>query len=299
MPKAYPIDTMGTHSTNKTFDARSYLARHKPSSSRTRMAVLRQLCKRSWFAASDQTVQDTLAALPQTGVENHDGFLRNLASRPELVGEIRTLRMLDCPRGYYYLCPIFEVQNIHSKHTYTYEFFALRYGVPAGAKGFVLVKPDASAEPTEIIILTALKFTIGRWQDDLMGGAPDVTVDGNDPKTIHVNTAIREIQEETGVRDLVIDPDNVHFMGDHSLDSGITSNEIGFFVAYLDAKQADRISSHGQNIDDYEMNTRIKRIPINQLHKLLEATDNSMLLACAMKAVTHGHIPIARVMKDS
>lgn len=274
-------------STNSTFSSSEFIAKHNKQATPERLKILRALAKKRWFQASDSAIQDELATLPQHGNENHDGFLESLLRRKDEIGGVRVLRLLKLARGNYTVCPVFEVQNIETGAIYTYDFAAYRHGVPAGFKGIVLIRPDSNSKPSHIIILSGEKFATGEVTYDLLGGLPELD---QGEHTDILKGIVREIREETGVNNLVID--EIKLLGTLSVDPGHTSHETNLFVAYINQKDAVEISRNAKNIDDFELNTYVHVLPLSELRDIVMKTSNAMLLAAIAKSITAGFMPL-------
>ena len=63
-----------------------------------RRAIFEKLQTRPWFQKTDVELQKNLLTLPHKGKENYDGFLEDLADRPEEIANIHVERLVDLPR---------------------------------------------------------------------------------------------------------------------------------------------------------------------------------------------------------
>jgi Fe2+ or Zn2+ uptake regulation protein len=192
-----------TNARGKTmFDTEKYLKKHEVHATPQRLKLLRQLAQKPWFQATDTKIRDEIATLPQTGKENHDGFIADLVRRKSEIGGITVRRLLALPRGNFILVPVFEVANKMMDIVYTYEYASFRHGVPAGSKGIVFVRENKKADPTHLIVLSCEKFATAETTFDLIGGLPK---EESGQKHEITETIIKEIREETGVQTLQID----------------------------------------------------------------------------------------------
>lgn len=273
--------------TTSKFDTKAFINTYAKSATQHRLKLLRVLAKKAWFQASSADIQHELATLPQKGKENHDGFLEALIRRKDDIGGVRTLRLLKLARTNYTLCPMFELLNLQTKAIYTYDYAAYRHGIPAGAKGLVLIRPDRDSEPTHMIVLSGEKFAIAERTYELIGGLPEVDLD---ERRDVIKGITREIREETGVKNLKID--EIKLLGNLVVDPGHTSHETQFFVAYLLEKDAAEVTSHAKNIDDFELTTYVHILPLSDMKKLVRKTSNALLLAAFAKALAAGLIPL-------
>lgn len=271
----------------QSFNADDFVKKHKKSSTSHRLKLIRALSKKSWFQATDADLQDELVTLPQRGKSNHDGFLEALIRRKEEFGGIRVLRLLSLGRGNYTLCPMFEIQSVETGEIYTYDYAAYRHGVPAGAKGLVLIRSDKESEPTHMVLLSGDKFATGENTYDLLGGLPEVDVD---ERRDIIKGILREIREETGVKNLEVS--EIKLLGNLVVDPGHTSHESQLFIAYLDKKDATEITTHAKNLDDFELTTYVHVLHLSEMKNIVRKTSNGMLLAAFAKALAEGIIPM-------
>ncbi len=270
-----------------SFSVNEFLAQYVKITTPRRFVLLKALSKKAWFQATDPSIQKELAMLPAKGKENYDGFLESIIRRKEEIGGVRTLRLLKLSRAHYTLCPMFEVQKIQTGEIYTYDFAAYRHGVPAGFKGLVFIRPDKKSEPTHMILLSGEKFATGEKGYELLGGLPEV--DLNERQEV-VKGVMREIREETGVKNLEID--EVKLLGTLVVDPGHTSHETNLFAAYISSSEALHISKNAKNIDDYELDSQVHIVPLSRVKNIVRKTNNSLLLAAFSKALSTGLIPV-------
>lgn len=280
------MDTVAT-----TFDSVKFLQECAKFATKNRQKLLRQLVKKAWFQATDPSLQMEVANLPQSGSANCDGFIENLIRRDDIIGDIKTNRLLSLPRGNFILCPVFEVESTLTHLVYTYEYAAYRYAVPTGAKGLVFVRENREAEPTHFIILSGEKFATSEMTYELMGGFADTEGDAEVTSGI-----VNEIQEETGVKNLEID--EIILLGTVVVDPGLSSHEAHLYAAYITPKEAKRISVNAKNIDDKELTTYVHVLPLSALPDVLHDTTNGILLATATKAYINGLIPKQFCIKE-
>lgn len=243
------------------------------------------LAGRKWFRETSPELIAELSALPATGRENHDGFLEDLAARPETMGGITVIRLLRIARGNFALIPIFEVQDGEGR-TYTYEYVSWRYGPLSGAKGIVFVK-DYAGEITHFIVLRGDKFATGEKEWDLVGGFIDLDVDG-------VTTIMDRIQvelcEELGVPKLKVM--EVINLGDVLVDAGMTNNRPRLFAAMIDASEASKTSNEEINLDWRELKSGPIVVPISQFCEYMANTTDGYFKMAAACVVARGIVSI-------
>lgn len=256
------------------------LARTTPE----RRAIFESLQEKKWFANTAPELQKKLLTLPDKGRENHDGFLKNLAERPEEISNIKVERMIDLPRGSFALVPKFEVSRLDNPTMrYTYEYVSWRTGPLSGAKGVVFVEKDGKT--THFIALRGEKFAAGKRVWDTVGGFIDLNTDGVtslDERTKH------EIQEELGLDKLQIR--RVENLGRVATDSGMTNNEPGIFAAFIKDTDMAKISSEPVNPDVYELKSGAVILPMEQLPKIVMENNDGYFLSTIARSWAKGII---------
>ncbi len=249
-----------------------------------RKAIFEKLQEKEWFLKSDPLIQKQLLTLPDKGRENHDGFLKDLANRKEVISNIKVERMIDLPRGSFALVPKFEVSRIDNPSLrYTYEYVSWRTGPLSGAKGVVFVEKEG--QTTHFIVLKGEKFAPAKKTFDTIGGFIDVNSDG--VSTIHERT-IAEIQQELGVPKLEVS--RVVNLGNVLPDAGMTNNEPSLFAAFISDKDLGKISSTPINPDVHELKSGAVIFPMADLPKIVMSNNDGYFLSTIARAWAKGII---------
>lgn len=250
-----------------------------------RRAIGEKLLSKSWFQNTDLALQKTLLTLPAKGIENHNGFLADLADRPDEIANIKVERMVELPRGSFALVPKFEVsKKDNPSMRYTYEYVSWRNGPMTGEKGVVFV--ENGGKTTHFIVLRGEKFATGKPSWDSIGGFSDIgVVDG-----VHSldERTVKEIQEELGVPDIVVK--RKVSLGNINTDVGMTNNNPGIFAAFIDGRHASKISSKPLNGDIRELQTGAVVFPIEQLPNVVMTNSDSYFLSTIARAWAKGII---------
>mgnify|MGYP000846215938 CR=1 FL=1 len=250
-----------------------------------RRAIFEKLQEKKWFQKTDGELQKKLLTLPDKGIENHNGFLEDLANRPEEISNIKVERMIDLPHGSFALVPKFEVSRLDNPaKRFTYEYVSWRNGPLTGEKGVVFVEKNGVT--THFIVLRGEKFATGKKSWDSVGGFADLGVDG--VKTVADHT-VKELQEELGVPDIKIL--RKVDLGTVNTDVGMTNNEPGIFAAFIDGADAAKISSRPINGDKYELHSGAVIFPMSELPKVVMTNTDSMFLSTIARAWAKGIIP--------
>lgn len=239
-----------------------------------RRAIFEKLQERQWFKETAPELQKQLLTLPSKGIENHDGFLKDLAERPEQIASIKVERMVDLPRGSFALVPKFEVSRLDNPSMrYTYEYVSSRTGPYTGAKGVVFVEDNGNI--THVIALQGEKFATGKPSWDSIGGFVDTSIQA-------------EIKEELGVPELTIQ--RIDDLGKINPDVGMSNNEPSLFAAVISASDAKKISSKPVNPDIRELASGTVVIPIQELSQIVMNNNDAFFLSTIARAWAKGII---------
>lgn len=256
------------------------LARATPE----RRSIFEKLREKKWFQQTDPTLQKSLLLLPSKGRENHNGFLDDLANRPEEIANIKVERMIDLPKGSFALVPKFEVSRLDNPSLrYTYEYVSWRTGPLSGAKGVVFVEKDG--QTSHFIVLRGEKFAPAKPTWDTVGGFVDTGRESVNQIETHVS---REIQEELGGSDIHVN--KVVNLGHVLPDAGMTNNEPSLFAAFIGANDLSRLSSEPVNPDIYELKSGAVIFPIDHLPQVVMDNTDGYFLSTIARAWAKGII---------
>ena len=261
------------------------LDRALEQASKQRQAIFAELKLRQWFLNTPSELHVELAKLPADPKCNFDGFLLDLAKRPEQLSNVTVMSLNRLAKGNFAIIPIFDVVN-HAGQRFTYEYVSWRYGPHSGAKGLVLVEKDG--KPTHFVILSGEKFATGKRETDCAGGFIDIGVNGVTSVLERIKT---EIQEELGLTTVTLSRDPID-LGPLRVDAGMTNNYPGIFIAHIDAKDATNLGKVSQNGDPHELRANVIIYPIGQLRAVVGKIKDSFFLSCVAKAWASGDLPL-------
>lgn len=253
------------------------------------IAIRDMIKEKPWFKASDTDIQAKLMSLG----EECSGFLEDLATRPDIIGNVRVLALVELliPKRapVYGIFPIFLVQRQENpSFVYTYQYFSWCQGPLAGAKGILLVE-DSGGQITHFIVNRGQKFATGTKTYDGFGGFAEIGENSIDSMRDRFRT---EIQEELGLEEIYLK--EIVDLGRLYVDAGMTNNHPKIFAAIIDEEQAKKIESGTKKNDDpreLQMGTVIR--PINELPQFALENDDSFFLSCVCRfAMKRGFIAI-------
>jgi len=238
-----------------------------------------QLAKRPWFIATDPTIQEEILALP----EDFAGFLEDLASRPDEIGELEVLKMTKLGRGNFLILPVFQVRSNITNQIFTYEYASWKTGSHPGARAIIFLETDG--EITHFMVSQTHNFSTGREDLESIGGlyvhflAKTVQ---NLPKKIE-----QEICFHLGVDHLEFK--KVIALGEAHPDIGMTNNVSDLFAAIIDISDVPNLTTKSDFRETHKpVGFELKIIHISEFMEYLgKIKDNYFLSAAARVLASH------------
>lgn len=243
--------------------------------------ILDRLDRRPWFQATDHNVCVEINTLP----EDHDGYLEDLANRPDQIGNLKVHKIVGLKRGNFAIITLFEVSQPQAEKTYTYEYVSWKHGPLSGAKGLVLIA-DAKDRITHFVILRGSKFAVGEDAFDVVGGFATPDEEGVSGMLARFE---EELKEELGLSEELIVKE-IHDLGRILPDAGMTNNHPQLFAAVIDASQAELIGEL-PNPDPWELSIGPTIMPIERLRETVIANDDAYFHILVTRAVAQEIIP--------
>jgi ADP-ribose pyrophosphatase YjhB (NUDIX family) len=243
-----------------------------------RTAIFAQLEGKAWWRNTANELKYDLLIRP----ENWNGYLADLAKRPEVIGNATQREIVEIPRTTFGGSTMFLVQTAGQADTNTYEYHSWRFGPRSGAKGVVFVKDPITGQVTHFLLSRGMKFAPAELCWDCHGGF----VEGNETLA---DNAMREIREELGVEDLKV---KVVPLGTMRPDAGLTNNHPSVFVAFITTDEAANLPHEPVNPDPYELETKLHVFPIEQLPQLIDENDDAFFQTSVLRALRKGLLPL-------
>jgi hypothetical protein len=246
----------------------------------SREEILEKLESHAWYIATDHNIAVELQTLP----DDHDGYLEDLANRPDQIGDLEIHKIVALKRGNFAIITLFEVSRPQADKRYTYEYVSWKNGPLSGAKGLVLIL-DPSGKITKFLLIRGSKFAVGGDAFDVPGGFATV-----DEKGVNgmLDRFKKELQEELGVPNIIVK--TVHNLGRILPDAGMTNNHPQLFVAIIDAAQSEQI---GQlpNPDPWELEMGPTILSIEKLRETVITNDDAYFHILVTRAIARGILP--------
>lgn len=254
----------------------------KTSYSESRQEILDLLSKTSWFKNTDTDLKNELLALPS----EFDGFLSDLAARPEEMGGVTILRLKKLSYGNFMAIPVFEVRSKHTNQIFTYEYTSPREGKDPGFKGILLLEIDG--EIKYFVLKKTEKFAVGRVVYDTLGGY----IQFKNNKLLNLPKKVEaEVKRELGIEELVIK--RFIDLGQMNVDVSLTNKHNSLFAAVIDASSSKKIREMaGKSFETKKISFDLIIEPIDKLHEYINKVDDSFFLAAVARLTSIGTIKL-------
>lgn len=254
-----------------------------------RLEIENSLLEKRWFQLTDRKLQKELLSFP----ENHNGYLKDLASRSEEIANVRVNKLSKLAFGNFAIISVFEITNSINGRQSTYEYVSWRHGPRPGAKGLVLIKDGDTL--THFVVLHGEKFATALPESDLPGGFIE-SKDGEEsnPMVARFKT---ELQEELGLENIELEG-TLTDLGLVAVDPGMTNQRVQLYVAIINAALADRIDA-SRNKDSLELKMGAAVMPMDRLSSYLEKSEGAYFGQCVLRAVNRGIIPAEALVSRS
>ena len=135
-----------------------------PTLSPKRLPLAEKLLSLSWFFSSAPEVQREVLTLP----EDFQGYLEDLAGRPDEIGELDIICLNKVLKGKFLVTSIFEVRSTLTNQEFTYEYISWKYGARPGAKGIIFL--ESNGEITHFLVAKEFTFSTASENYEAIGG---------------------------------------------------------------------------------------------------------------------------------
>lgn len=264
---------------NHTQNLSDYISTLSPS----RQAIAGRLFTHDWFKATDPDIQKEVLGLP----EDHDGFLLDLASRPDEIGELDVLRMTKIGYGNFLILPVFEVRSHITNQIFTYEYASWKTGSNPGARGIIFLETEGQI--SHFLVGVMHKFSSASEVYESIGGLYLHFFENkpiNFPKKIE-----QEICFHLGVDKL--DFKKVIDLGRAHPDFGMTNNVSDLFAAVLDITHLPKIAAKESFRNTHKpVGFELKIVPISELSDYVSKIEDNYFLSALAKAMVHPELKI-------
>lgn len=251
------------------------------SLSPARRLIANTLLGHSWFKNTDPVIQRETLSLP----EDHDGLLRDLATRPDEIGELDVLKMTKIGYGHFLVILVFEVRSNITNQVFTYEYASWKTGANPGARGIIFL--EKAGQITHFLVSKNHRFSSNEAIYESIGGLYLHIFEKqlqNLPKKME-----NEICFHLGTDQLEFN--KVINLGKAHPDYGMTNNISDLFAATIDISELPPIIPKA----DFRQTRKpvgyeIKVVPINEFTNYIKTIEDNYFLSASARIMASKEI---------
>lgn len=246
-----------------------------------RRILAEKLLSLPWFANSTPEVQEAVLTLP----EDFAGFLEDLASRPDEIGELEVLKMTKLGRGNFLILPVFEVRSNITNQVFSYEYASWKTGSHPGARAIIFLETDGKI--THFMVSKSHNFSTGEEDLESIGGLYVhflAKTAQNLPKKIE-----REICFHLGIEHLEFK--RIISLGEAHPDLGMTNNISDLFAAIIDISAVPNLTTKADFRSTHKpVGFELKIIHISEFMDYLGRIKDNYFLSAAARVLASKEI---------
>lgn len=248
-----------------------------------RQKIEKKLNSTSWFKATDPAIQEKILNLS----EDYDGYLEDLATRPDEIGELDVLKMTKVSYGQYLVLSVFEVRSNLTNQVFTYEYVSWKTGNTPGARGIIFLESEGKI--SHFVVSLSHKFSTGKESYEAIGGLY-LRFFGNKAQNLPKKVE-EEICFHLGIDHLEFT--KVISLGQANPDLGMTNNVSDLFVAIVDISHKSKLITKPDFRSTHKpVGFEIKVIPISEFTDYLGKIDDNYFLSAAARALSNKEIDL-------
>lgn len=248
-----------------------------------RSEVLLRLKEHNWFKKSSFELQKTLLTLPA----DFEACLNDLANRPDEIGNLETLKMVDFKLGNYHAIPVFEVQSRVNNQKYNWDYAVSRFGKNPGFRGLIFVEVDNKIK--YFLIKREVRFPLGYETYESIGGY----IQFRENKLINLPKNVDDqIRRQLGIKDIVVS--RFIDLGQMYPDTAMTNSHISLFAAVIKGDNLNKINSLSERqYKTKKITFELLVVPIERLREFIHKVDESYFHACVTRLLSMGILDLS------
>ncbi len=246
-----------------------------------RQKIEEKLSSLIWFKASNPAIQEQILSLP----EDHNGYLEDLSTRPDEIGELDVLKMTQISYGQYLILSVFEVRSNLTNQVFTYEYTSWKTGNTPGARGIIFLESEGKI--SHFVVSLSHKFSTGKEAYEAIGGLY-LRFFGNKAQNLPKKVE-DEICFHLGIDHLEFK--KVISLGQANPDLGMTNNVSDLFAAIVDISHQSKLVTKPDFRSTHKpVGFEIKVIPISEFGDYLSKIDDNYFLSAAARVLSSKEI---------
>lgn len=251
--------------------------------SSTRRKHADKLLSFPWFKRSSPEVQMAVFTLP----EDFEGYVEDLAARPDEIGELDLIRLTKICLGSFLITSVFDVRSNLTNQEFTYEYVSWKTGSYTGMRGIIFI--ESQGKITHFLVGKKFKFSTSEEVYESIGG---FFFKIEDNKAINLSKKIEdEICSHLGIKEIkfskVIDLGRVY------PDYGMTNNSSTIYAAVINIDNLPQpISKNDFRTTHKMVNFETKFIHINEFPDYVKNINDNYFLAAAARLLLSDEISL-------
>ncbi len=241
------------------------------------------LLKHDWFKNTDVVLLQEILSLP----EDYQGFLEDLASRPDEIGELDVLKLTKIGHGHFLILLVFEVRSNITNQIFTYEYASWKTGSRPGARGIIFLETDGII--SHFLVSKMHKFSSTEEVLESIGGLYLHIFENkmqNLPKKIE-----EEICFHLGIENLKFK--KIFDLGKAHPDFGMTNNVSDLYAAIIDISNLPNLTTKKDFRETHKpMGFELQIIHISEFKDYLNKIEDNYFLSAAARVIANPEIDI-------
>lgn len=242
--------------------------------------VKKKLRSRAWFKNTRKAIRTRLLELAKDPLTQ--GFVEDLANRPEKVGSVKQLKLVKlehAPKKYgiYGIAAWFQVKTKKGEKKVE-GIYSWAMGPKSGAKLLVLIRRKGKI--SHLALLKNEKFPVGARVFDLAGGFPRLN------ESVFEMIA-RQLRDELGiVGSSSLNIGEIIGLGRVAPDAGMTNNHPFLYAVIVDVE--GKIFPPLNVGENYETDEGVVLWPVEKLEELVNKVDDAYFLSALTRVILGG-----------
>lgn len=251
--------------------------------SKERRDIAGKLSVHNWFKNTSIDLQKEILSLPV----DYQGFLEDLAARPDEIGELDVLKLTKIGYGNFLILLVFDVRSNITNQVFSFEYASWKTGSNPGARGIIFLESEGKI--THFLISKAHKFSSMNEVYDSVGGLYLHVLDNKVQNLPH--KIEQEICFHLGLDKLefkkIIDLGRAH------PDYGMTNNQSDLFAAIVDISHIKELKiKPGFRTSHKPVGYELEVIPISELRAYINKIEDNYFLSALARVLVHPDIKI-------
>lgn len=230
------------------------------------------LRSRLWFKNTNQKIQRQILDLP----ERSNGFINDLADRPEKFGDFEIIRMNIFTYAKPFAFCSFEVKSNFTGEIYQIVVNSWDKGMFHSLRGIILL--ESNGKISHFVLRNVQRFSASKEMSESLGSIypPENFRSGNKLPVVYLENKIQEMMRLPKIK-----IEKCFDLGQIYPDPGMSDNIVSLYAAVIKIKSPEEFESYikDKKYDDRNYTFSFSMRPVEELLNFLSQTQDSFLLA--------------------